>query len=68
LQGARDALAYYAEVNGRLSQLQLSFDWSWLQQWFESRHGYQLWTKTDQQTSETQTNLDIAQLLIQGIL
>ena len=68
LQGAQDALAYYVEVNGRLEKLQLSFDWDWLKQWFESRHGFQLWAKTDQQTSDTQTNLDIAQLLIQGIL
>jgi hypothetical protein len=68
LQGARDALEYYVEVNGRLEKLQLSFDWAWLKQWFESRHGYQLWTKTDQQISVTETNLDIAQLLIQGIL
>ena len=30
LQGARDAVAYYDEVNGEYDKLMLSFDWAWL--------------------------------------
>ena len=36
LQGAQDALAYYAKVGGRLEDLQLSFDWAWLQDYYHS--------------------------------
>jgi hypothetical protein len=46
LQGAQDALSYYQEVNGNLDALMLSFDWAWLQQWFEQKHHQQLWIKT----------------------
>jgi hypothetical protein len=30
LQGAKDAVDYYTEVNGDLSKLKLSYDWDWL--------------------------------------
>jgi hypothetical protein len=46
LQGAQDALSYYQEVDGKLDALMLSFDWAWLQQWFEQKHHQQLWIKT----------------------
>lgn len=47
LQGAQDALEYYAAVNGNYNDLLNSFDWAWLKQWFESRHGFQLWLRVD---------------------
>jgi hypothetical protein len=47
LQGAQDALEYYREVNGSYDALLLSFDWAWLKQWFEQRHGFQLWLRAD---------------------
>lgn len=34
MQGARDADAYYDEVNGDPAKLQLSFDWDWLKERF----------------------------------
>jgi hypothetical protein len=34
LQGARDAVDYYTEVDGDYNKLMLSFDWPWLQQRF----------------------------------
>jgi hypothetical protein len=34
LQGARDAVQYYEEVNGDLPQLRLSYDWGWLKEKF----------------------------------
>jgi hypothetical protein len=30
LQGAREAVEYYNEVNGDYDKLMLSFDWAWL--------------------------------------
>ena len=36
VQGAKDAVAYYNEVGGDLEQLQLSFEWAWLEQRFNS--------------------------------
>ncbi len=32
LQGARDAVDYYNEVNGDFEKLKLSYDWSWLKE------------------------------------
>lgn len=34
LQGSRDAVEYYTEVNGDLEKLKLSYDWDWLYQRF----------------------------------
>jgi len=36
LRGAQDAMAYYESVNGDYTALQLSFDWAWLKQQFNS--------------------------------
>ena len=36
VRGAEDAVAYYDEVGGDLEKLQLSFDWAWLEQRFNS--------------------------------
>ena len=37
LDGANDAVAYYNEVQGDPALLQLSFDWAWLKERFNSR-------------------------------
>jgi hypothetical protein len=37
LRGARDAVKYYAEVNGDLEKLKLSFDWAWLRERFNEQ-------------------------------
>jgi hypothetical protein len=37
LQGARDAVDYYNEVSGEMSELMLSFDWAWLRERFQRR-------------------------------
>lgn len=36
IRGARDAVAYYNEVGGDLAKLQLSFEWAWLKERFNS--------------------------------
>ncbi len=36
LQGAADAVTYYNEVNGNFDKLMLSFEWTWLQERFNS--------------------------------
>ena len=36
LAGARDAVAYYSEVNGDYDKLKLSYEWSWLQDRFNT--------------------------------
>jgi hypothetical protein len=46
LQGAQDALAYYAKVNGCLEDLQLSFDWAWLQDYYYSLYHTQPWSES----------------------
>jgi hypothetical protein len=46
LQGAQDALAYYAKVLGRLEDLQLSFDWAWLQDYYYSLYHAQPWLES----------------------
>ena len=46
LQGAQDALAYYAKVLGRLQDLQLSFDWAWLQDYYYSLYHAQPWLES----------------------
>ena len=43
LQGAQDALAYYDQTNGRLEDLQLSFDWAWLQDYYYSLYQQRPW-------------------------
>jgi hypothetical protein len=46
LQGAQDALAYYTKVSGRLEDLQLSFDWAWLQDYYYSLYHTQPWLES----------------------
>ena len=46
LQGAQDALTYYAKVSGRLEDLQLSFDWAWLQDYYHSLYHTQPWLES----------------------
>jgi hypothetical protein len=46
LQGAQDALTYYAKVGGRLEDLQLSFDWAWLQDYYHSLYHTQPWLES----------------------
>jgi len=46
LQGAQDALAYYAKVLGRLEDLQLSFDWAWLQDYYYNLYHAQPWLES----------------------
>jgi hypothetical protein len=46
LQGAQDALAYYAKVLGRLEDLQLSFDWAWLQDYYYRLYHEQPWLES----------------------
>ena len=38
LQGARDALEYYSEVNGDYTELMRSFEWAWLKEYYASRY------------------------------
>lgn len=38
LKGVNDALAYYNEVNGELDKLMLTFEWKWLNEYFNQRH------------------------------
>ena len=37
VRGAQDALDYYAEVQGDLEKLKLSYEWAWLKQRYEAR-------------------------------
>ena len=46
LQGAQDALAYYARVLGRLEDLQLSFDWAWLQEYYYNLYQHRPWLES----------------------
>ena len=46
LQGAQDAMAYYTKVSGRLEDLQLSFDWAWLQDYYYSLYHTQPWLES----------------------
>jgi hypothetical protein len=38
LQGARDALEYYNEVNGDYTELMRSYEWAWLREYYSSRY------------------------------
>ena len=38
LQGARDALAYYNEVDGDMDKLMLTFEWAWLKQYYATKY------------------------------
>ncbi len=38
LQGAKDAVDFYSEVNGDLEKLRLSYDWPWLRTYFENKY------------------------------
>lgn len=38
IQGAKDAVAYYYEVEGEFDKLRLSYDWAWLKTYYENRY------------------------------
>jgi len=37
-QGAKDAVEYYEEVNGDFNKLKLSYDWAWLNSYYNDRY------------------------------
>jgi len=37
LQGAKDAVAYYNEVNGDIDKLKLSYEWEWLRNYYDNK-------------------------------
>lgn len=43
LAGANDALEYYQSVNGDYDKLKLSFDWAWLQDYYEAKYNQRPW-------------------------
>lgn len=43
LQGSQDAAEFYDSVKGDYEQLQLSFDWAWLQDYYYSRYHTRPW-------------------------
>jgi len=38
LQGANDAVEYYSEVSGDIEKLKLSYEWDWLQQYYNRKY------------------------------
>jgi len=38
ISGAKDAVAYYEEVNGDPAKLQLSFNWAWLRDYYNAKY------------------------------
>ena len=38
IDGAKDAVEYYESVNGELDKLRLSYDWPWLQEYFNTKY------------------------------
>jgi len=38
IQGAQHAVEYYESVNGELDKLRLSYDWPWLQEYFNNKY------------------------------
>lgn len=46
LQGANDALEYYAQVAGAAELLKLSFDWAWLQDYYYKKYNCQPWLES----------------------
>jgi hypothetical protein len=38
IQGAQHAVEYYESVNGELDKLRLSYDWPWLQEYFNTKY------------------------------
>jgi hypothetical protein len=38
LQGAKDAIEYYEEVSGDIDQLKLSYEWSWLKDYYNRKY------------------------------
>jgi hypothetical protein len=38
MQGAQHAVEYYKSVNGELDKLRLSYDWPWLQEYFNTKY------------------------------
>jgi hypothetical protein len=45
LAGANDAMAFYAQVSGDPVELQKSFDWAWLQDFYYSLYNTTPWSK-----------------------
>ena len=39
ITGAKDAVSYYEGVKGEFDQLKLSYDWTWLNEYYYSLHG-----------------------------
>ena len=38
IDGAKDAVEYYEQVNGDIDKLRLSYDWPWLQEYFNNKY------------------------------
>jgi hypothetical protein len=38
INGALDAVEYFEQVNGELDKLRLSYDWPWLQEYFNTKY------------------------------
>ena len=47
LQGANDALEYYAHVQGCADSLQNSFDWAWLEEFYFNKYKRKLWLEVE---------------------
>ena len=45
LAGGQDAIQYYKAVNGNVEKLQLSFDWQWLQEYYQGIYKDTPWLK-----------------------
>ena len=39
LQGASDAVEFYEEVQGDFEKLRLSYDWAWIKEYYDKKHG-----------------------------
>ena len=38
IDGAKQAVEYYEQVNGELDKLRLSYDWPWLREYFDKKY------------------------------
>jgi hypothetical protein len=41
VKGAKDAVEYWESVNGNFEKLRLSYEWSWLKEYFVNRYGFE---------------------------
>jgi hypothetical protein len=46
IQGARDGVEYYKQVNGDYESLKLSFDWAWCEQYYFDKYNTKLWLES----------------------